>query len=119
MEFSIHGGYKGTDLSYDMLCELIILDNSPKDTWKYINLILNLKNTKKMGKQLCHACSDVSISQIKEENEKDQGNFLAYVEAYEARLYYLSYSTRKGIHTLCKEFEIIKGATGTNCHAII
>ena len=72
-----------------------------------------------MGKQLCHACSDVSISQIKEENEKDQGKFLAYVEAYEARLYYLSYSTRKGIHTICKEFEIIKGATGTNCHAII
>ena len=47
MKFSIHGGYKGTDLSYDMLCELIILDNSPKDTWKFINLILNLKNTKK------------------------------------------------------------------------
>ena len=48
MRFSIHGGYKGTDLSYDMLCELIILDNSPKDTWIYINLFLNLKNTKKM-----------------------------------------------------------------------
>ena len=47
MEFSIYGGYKGTDLSYYMLCELIILDNSPKDTWKYINLILNLKNKKK------------------------------------------------------------------------
>ena len=47
MKISIHGGYTGTDLSYDMLCELIILDNIPKDTWKYINLILNLKNTKK------------------------------------------------------------------------
>ena len=115
MKISIHGGYKGTDLSYDMLCELIILHNIPKDTWKYLNLILNLKNTKNMEKSLCHACSDVSISHIKEENDKDQGNVLAYVEAYEARLY----STRKGIHTLCKEFEIIKGATGTNYHAII
>ena len=47
VKFSIHSGYKGTDLSYDMLCELIILDNSPKDTCKYINLILDLKNTKK------------------------------------------------------------------------
>ena len=65
-------------------------------------LRFRIKNTKKMEIQLCHACSDVSISQIKEENEKDQGNFLAYVEAYEARLYYLSYSKRKGIHTLCK-----------------
>ena len=55
-----------------------------------------------MEKQLCHACSDVSISQIKEENEKDQGNFLVYVEAYEAHLYYLSYPTRKVMHTLCK-----------------
>ena len=55
-----------------------------------------------MEKQLCHACFDLSISQIKEGNEKDQGNFLDYVDAYEARLYYLSYSTRKGIHTLSK-----------------
>ena len=50
MKFSIHGGYKGTYLSYDMLCELIFSDNSPKNTWKYINLILNLKNTKKKEK---------------------------------------------------------------------
>ena len=66
MKVSIHGGYKGTDLSYDMSCELIILDKSPKDTWKYINLILNPKNTKKRGKKISHACSDVSILQIKE-----------------------------------------------------
>ena len=45
--FNIDGGYKRTELSYDMLCELIILDNSPKDTQKYLNLILNLMNTKK------------------------------------------------------------------------
>ena len=61
-----------------------------------------------MEKQLCHACSDVSISQIKEENEKDQGNFLAYVEAYEARLYYLSYSTRKEYTLFAKNLKLLK-----------
>ena len=77
-------GYKGTNLSYDMMCEFVNSDEEEKqEDVLNGNRIINLKNLiTNIDKFLvCKECAQERELQIKSEEERDVENFIDYVEA--------------------------------------